>query len=346
VKQRYVISNLVYGQLYPQLFLENHLKSLLDPTNLPALTKDFDIEYVLFTDEVTLHNTIKNHPRFIQLGQLVEVHVVQLNWPPDSDQFASRYNLLAQMLQSVISGVLTDPKKRGAWVSTWTADMVFAKFSVGKMLRRMKSGHDAVFMVPIRGAADSVNPMLAQLPGAPTDNELFELAFRNLHHLWVASHWDAALFSKFPYSILWNSGTGLLAHNFGITPIVFKPNQKMLDVQAGIDSDLPAYCENPYWAEDWTDAACAGIEPLSNGHYPPFLVHRAEQDWVVGWAKKGTTPTQARWLSHPLYYPSKHRFNQPQLAAIAANIAGSIREKLEGKNGTAADTAVAETSNA
>lgn len=325
-KQRYIMANLVYGQLYPQLWLDNQLKSLCDPTNLPALKERYDLEYVLFTDEETLLQ-ISRHPNFMQLGRLAEINIVKMNWPSDADRFNSRYGILVQMLQQVIPVAL----EKKAWLSAWVADLVFAKHSLPTMLKHMERGNDAVFMVPIRSAADSVNGPLSQLTGAPTADELFELAYANLHHLWVASHWNSPMFSKFPYSMLWNSGTGLLAHNFGITPIVFAPNEAMRDIKGGIDSDLPGMCQKPYWCTDWTEAAVAGVEPLSNGHYPPFMQRPASIDGVLDWVRQGVMPGQENFLPIPLYYPSKKRFNADKIAEGAMTTALTIQGRIKGE---------------
>lgn len=323
-KQTIIFSNLVYGQLYPDLWVNNHLKSLLDPTNLPALKDKYQLEYCLLTDDATLMQ-ISRHPNFMQLSAIAEIHIIKMNWPPETDQFASRYQLLVQMFHQILPVAL----EKNAWMGSWVADLVFAKHALPRMLKRLEAGHDAVFNVPIRSAADSINHILAQLPGAPSDLELFELAYKNLHHLWVASHWDSPLFSKFPYSMLWNSGSGLLAHNFGVTPILFKPSEELKAVQGVIDADVPSFFKNPYWATDWTDAPVAGVEPLSNGHYPPFLVHRASKEFVADWAKKGTMPVQAEYVDHPLYYPSKATFNAPALAAQALETVLEIKARIK-----------------
>ena len=331
-KQKYIMANLVYGvnqTPYPNLWLENQLKSLCDPSNLPALAEKYDLEYVLFTDEETL-NALTRHPNFMKLTQICPINVIKLTWPADADKFGSRYGLLAQMFQTVLPEAL----EKKAWLSVWVADLVFAKGSLPKMLGHLERGHGAVFNVPIRSAADSLNPVLAKLNGAPTDLELFEMAYANLHHLWVASHWDAPLFSKFPYSMLWNSGSGLCTHHFGITPIVFKPNEAMRQVQGVIDGDVPQFCENPYWATDWIDAAVAGVEPLSNGHYPPFLQHRASVQGVVNWAKVGTMPGQHLNLEKALFYPSRARFNNEEMAAYAIMQAGMIKAHLNTNQST------------
>lgn len=326
-KKTYIIANLVYGQLYPSLWLENHVKSLCDPSNLPRLKEEgYDIEYALFTDEETL-NQVSRHPNFMALSQLCTIHVVKMTWPADADRFASRYSILVDMFHKILQVAL----EKDAYLSVLVADLVFAKFALPRMLKRLEDGHDAVLMVPIRSAADSVNPLLQRLPGAPTDLELFEMAYNNLHHLWVASHWDAPMFSKFPYSMVWNSGTGLCTHHFGITPIAFKPTQEMNDVKGVIDADVPSFFKNPFWATDWLDAPVAGVEPLSNGHYPPFMQHKASIDFVEKWAKIGTMPVQVKNLPHALYYPSKQTFNNAELAKESAKIAYEIQERLSEK---------------
>lgn len=330
-KKTYILANLVYGQLYPQLWLENQVKSLCDPTNLPRLKEEgYELEYCLFTDEETLQ-AISRHPNFMALSQYCTVHIVKMNWPPDIDKFASRYSLLVDMFHKILPVAL----EKDAYLSVLVADLVFAKFALPRMIKRLEAGHDAVFMVPIRSAADSVNPLLQRLPHAPTDLELFEMAYRNLHHLWVASHWDAPMFSKFPYSIVWNSGSGLCTHHFGITPIIFKPTEAMKNVRGVIDGDVPGFCKNPFWATDWIDAPVAGVEPLSNGHYPPFLQHKANIDFVVSWSKEGTMPEQIKNLNHTLYYPSKQIFNSDKIMTDAALVIDQILERnfQENKSG-------------
>ena len=330
-KRRWIISNLIYGQMYPQFWLENQLKSLNDQTNLPALRKDWDVEYVVFTDEGTLQQ-LTRHPNFMQLGQNCEINIVKLHWPSDADQFASRYGLLIQMFHETLKVA----QAKGAYaMSSWVADLVFAKDSLPKMAAHLLRGHDAVFNVPIRSAADSVHPLLGKLTGAPSELELFEMAYGNLHHLWTHSTWDNPYFSRIPYSMLWNSGSGLCAHNFGITPIVFRPLDGLKEVKGVIDADVPAFFSNPYWCTDWTDAAVAGVEPLSNGHYPPFrqVQRPGEPDYdqmehVAQFALRGTHPTQANNLDKPLFYPSRKHFNAENIAAGAASTARRIQELI------------------
>ena len=303
-KQKYVIANLIYdvSTPYPMLWLENQLKSLCDPTNLPALREKYDVDYVILSDEATIPAIVR-HPNFLQLSKYATPEFIRLGWPADAQKFENRYVLLTQMLQTVIPVAL----EQNAIVSAIVADLVFAQGSIPRILGHMERGHDAVFNVPIRGAADE-----------------------HMHPLWVAADWNARRFSKFPYSMIWDSGTGLVGHNFGVTPIAFRPNEAMRDVQGGIDSGLPALCQNPYWATDWTDAAVAGIEPLSNGHYPPWALphEQSSVETVVKWAQKATIPAQDSYLNQALYYPDRVTFANNALAADAENISADLQRRL------------------
>lgn len=324
-----LLTNLVYmsdasGPLYPDLWLTNGLKSILDDSNLPELKRNgWKLEFALFSDDQTMMH-ISRHPNFMQLSALCEIHLIKMEWPPDADKFASRYGLLTQMVNTVIPIAL----EKDAVVGAWVADLVFAKGSLPKMLGKMGEGHDAIFMMPMRGAADCIQPALQALPGAPTDLELFELCYKGMHHLWTHSMWDSPLFSKFPYSMLWNSGTGLVAHNFGITPIVWRPSKDFGELKGGIDSDLPAWFKKPFWATDWTDAPVACVEPLSNGHYPPFLNHRASEEFVVDWAKRSCMPNQFAYLQQAFYYPTKEAFAHAEVDRLAQHTVDSIASKL------------------
>lgn len=344
-RQKYLMTNLVYDDLHINLFVENHLRTLLDPTNLPALKAKYDLEYLIVTDEDG-YVKITRHPNFMALTQVCEVNIFKLQWSADVDKFGSRYGLLAQVCNESIKRALAlasdypNPQERprpSDMLSIWVADIVFAKECLPRMMSHMERGHDSVLMVPIRSAADSVNQVIMKMPGAPTDLELFEVAYRNLHHLWIACLHDNPMYTRMPYSMLWNSRTGLLAHNFGITPIIFRPSIAMKAVERGIDSDITPHLKNPHWCTDWTDAPVAGVEPLSNGHYPPFDNAPMNLERIAMWAKgklpgmpgPAIHPAQVENLPHPLFYPSEKTFNNPALAEEAALSMVKLRAMLD-----------------
>ncbi len=81
-KKPYVLATLCYGQSYANLFLNNLLKSVLDESNLPALAPDYEMEYLIYTDEETLPS-IAQHPNFARLNRIAKVDVHTLAWPQE-----------------------------------------------------------------------------------------------------------------------------------------------------------------------------------------------------------------------------------------------------------------------
>ncbi len=302
-KPRYLISNLVYQETYARLFLTNHLNSLLDPTNLPVIVKDYDVEYLVLTDKATLR-LLESHPNMIALSKLLtanggKVSSLFIDWADQrQNKYGQRYSLLIALFHESVKRALAD----SALLTTWVADLVVAKEFFPRILKRMESGHDAVFVLPARSSAE---PMSARLPktGALTDRELFAFCLECLHPLWESCHWRSPRFSNQPFCLIWNTVGGLLTRTFSTTPIVFKPNEKMLESRGMIDGDIPQFLTNPYWATNWTDAPVIGVEPIvcyaPTGKNGPSTVGYLEE-FVAN-----IHPSQKPFLKRRCYYPDE-----------------------------------------
>ncbi len=193
-----------------------------------------------------------------------------------------------------------------ALFSYWSCDMVVAKGFFPKVLGHMAKGHGAVLGLPMRACAESMRKYLDPEIGAIEATKLFELSYTNMHPLFCASHWEAAQFTKLPFTLLWNPGHGLIGHSFSCTPHICIPNEKMVASDRVMDAEIPALCENPYYATDWTDAPIVGVEPLAC-YYPPFTNHRASVAWVQEWAKN-IPKGQHKYLDTQYYYPNYDAF--------------------------------------
>lgn len=148
-----LLTNLVYGEEYANLFLDQHLKSLLDPSNVPSV-KD-QIEYLIFTDKETLPKITK-HANFFHLSTLVPVQFSVFSLGPEAPRFEARYSLLIESFkQSVRMGL-----DKGMLVSAMVADLVFARDYLPKLLGRFKQGYGSVFCLPLRSAAEAMIPHL------------------------------------------------------------------------------------------------------------------------------------------------------------------------------------------
>ena len=306
---RTIITNVVYGETYADIFLNQHLKSLLDESNIPQMNGE--ITYVIFTDDET-KPLLEKHVNMKRLLSLCEVEIRDFTWRPDVNRFGLRYNVLINtFIQSVKLAL-----ERDSLLCAWVADLVFAQNFLPKVMDRMSDGHDAVFVLPARSAAEAIKPYLDKMQGAIPADELWNLCYKNLHPLWVACHWDTPQFTSRPFTLLWNSTRGLLARSYSITPIIFKPTQEMLDVKAVIDVDVPGLCKNPYWCEDWDEAPVIGVEPICC-YYPPFD-NKPAGEWIRDWSMR-LNKTQLPFLKKHLYYPNKRYANIPQEMAMASD---------------------------
>jgi hypothetical protein len=306
-KMKLLITNLVYGETYARIFLDQHLKSLLDPSNVPSY-KD-RLEYLIFTDAET-RILIEDHPNFLKLQQHITVGFVLFEWTiPEEMKFQNRYSKLMMMFKDSVEIAM----EHGRFLSAWVADLVIAKDFFAKLFSRLDYGHDSVFVLPLRAAMEgthnSLRRALDMTDGALSAEELCQLGYTNLHPLWVACHWRAAQFTRLPFSLLWNSGTGLLARSYSITPIAFLPTKEMQHASDVIDAEIPSLCKNPYWATDWIDCPVIGVEPIQC-FYPTFANHTSNIEHVKTWANgvppmRGLHASQKQWLDKKLYYPSR-----------------------------------------
>lgn len=292
-----LITNLVYGEMYADIFLNHHLNSFLDESNIPSLSER--IEYAIFTDRET-QPYLESHPKFKELASYVPVHLKLFDWPErsDLDKFAERYALLVAIFKLSVQMAL----EKGMWLSPIVADLVCAKSYIPKVLCCMDKGFDSVFVMPMRSALEAMHHPLSAIEGALPAQDLFELAYANLHPLWVASHWNAPQFTKLPYSLVWNTGNSLVVRSFSVTPIVFIPTIEMLSVKSVIDVEIPSMCKKPFWATDWIDCPILGVEPLQC-YYPPFKNGPANVEEIKAWAERHLHPSQWGFLSQTLYYP-------------------------------------------
>lgn len=299
MKPKYLITNLVYGSTYTKLFTEQHLKSVLDDSNLAAITDKYDVEYVIFTDKQTARD-LSYHPNVHKLSQTVKMTSQLFEWPAQQiSKYQLRYGLILNMVKESIRKAIDD----NALLTTWVADLVVAKEFFPRVLAKMEAGHGAVFVVPLRSASEAVVPVLNKQAGALSDKDLFSVCHECLHPLWVAAHWHNPQFTKLPFTLHWEGQGGMLSRTFQPTPIVFKPKEEMLQFRGMIDGDIPALCDNPYWAHDWTDAPVAGVEPLIC-YYPPFANRPASVPFVAEYSEN-LHKTQIPFLKHHMYYPSK-----------------------------------------
>jgi len=302
-KPKYIISNVVYGDLYCKIFLEQHLRSVLDETNLPAITGILDVEYCIYTDAETKQK-IMAHANFKRLLMTCAVRIADLDWKgiEKEKQFDKRYSVLMQVCKDTIAYAIDNGFK---YCTAWVADLVVARNFFPKIVDKcMAKDHGAVFVLPLRSAFERVAPILNQENRALDAKILFNIGYSNLHPLWTACEWDNRRFTKLPFCVLWSSPTGILVRSFSLTPVIFEPAQKMLEGRGMIDGEIPHLCRNPYLCTDWTDAPVMGVEPLFC-YYPTFNNRPSHFGTFKRWTRQCLHWSQIPFFKKRLYYPDR-----------------------------------------
>lgn len=310
--KKLLISNLVYGdpEIYPTIFVKHHLRSLLDLSNAPKHAER--LGYVIHTDEPT-HAWLKEQPEFHELKKLMPVKIDYLVWPENSEgrRYDLRYSALITILRKSIEYGL---KHGNCYLSTIVADLEYAHGFFDKVFQHLDAGYDSVFMHPLRSVWEGVRKVQAK--GALHPVDLFNVGYANLHPLWQACQWRAPQFSKIPDTLLWNTGTGLMARTFSITPIAFTPYESMRDIRGVIDGAIPPLCKKPYWCKDWTDAPVIGVEPIT-AWWPPFENHGASIRYIEG---KDNSPERLQFALNKLFYPDEKTVNITEDQDVESNI--------------------------
>lgn len=306
-----LITNVVYGRTYAEIFLNFHLKSLLDPSNIPSQKRK--IRYVIFTDVETAP-MLRKHPNMLRLLSHCEVEIRDFVWNPGVDRFAMRYTLLVRTFQQSVQLAV----ETNSLLCAWVADLVFAKDFFQKVLTRMGEGHDSVFVLPARAASEGCETALSGAFGALSSEELWNLCYARMHPLWQHCHWDSPQFTKHPFSLIWNSGQGgVLVRSFSLTPIIFVPKPVMMLSQKVLDVEVTGIFENPYWCHNWDDAPVIGVEPITC-YFPAFENHKAG-DFVRQWSHR-MEKHQHKFLKEKLYYPNQKAANISLVDEMASDI--------------------------
>lgn len=252
-----LLSNVVYGRTYTDLFFNRHLPSLLDESNLPRVKHHID-KYIIFTDEET-RPIIKTHPKLRELLSLVDVDVYDFPWYHVTNKFDLRYNVLIQTFRHGAKEAL----ESNSLFSAWTADMILAKDCLPKLIDKMADGFDAVLLHPARCAAEAAAKIFDETEGALYACDLWRVCQFYPHpYLSVANHWRSPCFTRYPFYIHWSTPTGYMTRSFATTPIIMRPQEKMTKVTQVIDIEVPAMFEHPYYADDFDEFGIIQAEPI------------------------------------------------------------------------------------
>lgn len=283
------ISNLVYGEPYTDIFLNLHLKSLLE--NINSIT-EFEINYIIFTDGNNI-DKIEQHVNIYKLFSHIKFNIITFE---DILKYNDRYKIQSIQNSETIKYALNNDCTH---IHLACADIYYGPGFWKNLLNKANSGFDAIFGHAIRTSYESIAPLLKQT--IISADQLFDISFNNLHPLFTHSNWNNPYFTKIPYNIIWSTEDSIIVRGFSIPGLLFKPSiDKLENIGGCADITLLSMSENPYFSMNWQELPCIEIGMLKS-FYPMFSHKPASIPYLLELAKNiGALPNVNRLRNYML----------------------------------------------
>jgi len=274
MKPKILISNLVYGEPYTAIFLNFHLKSLLENCNPSPFAKDSI--YIIYTDGRNIE-TIKASENFKLLATNFKCIFAQID---KNLVYEQRYSNQTIQLQHSLKIAI----EQSALMHMSTADVYYGQEFWVKCLNSMESHNvQAVLGSFIRSTYETVGPKL--LTESLSNDDLFDVAFDNLHPLYSACNWDAPMFTKIPYNLIWTAADQMVVRSFSLIPFLFTPIAELAKEGGCIDLSVQRHFSRLYIEQDWQQLPSIELGMLK-AFYPPFGRSRSSIEGLVSFARR------------------------------------------------------------
>ena len=169
-------------------------------------------------------------------------------------------------------------------------------------------GHDAVINSPMKVAFERASNFLIQREILV--DELFNVAFTNLHPIWTSSNWKNPNFTKLPYKIIWTDENSLCMRGFSHTPILVIPKEWMTTLSGAIDTSFLPYFKNPFYSENWSELPWIELKSLQST-YPPENNNKFNINNIANWARQNVLIENFSNLSrYVIYKKTTDQINQ------------------------------------
>ena len=299
-----LISNLVYGEPYTDLFLNLHLPSLIE--NLRTNYFSDKSKYLVYTDRDS-SKTIRSHPMFRLLGKFIDFEVLQIDGVALS--YESRYGL--QQVQ------VNDSACRALhgfdFFHSACADVVYGNNVLPDAARLLiQSGKNTICHTPMRVALESAAPLLRG-PSAFSVENLFEVGLRHPHPLWTSSNLRTPYFTTIPYHMIWTNDSQVLLRGFAISPLLLKPSPWMTECGGSIDLSFSQFEQDFLWLSNWSDLPMLELGRLG-AFYPCFRSEYFNLTSVVEWAKSAIP--RSNWNNLLYWQYCKKPGSSPDLSLL------------------------------
>lgn len=281
----------VWGRYFRRLLQEFVLPSHLSDNNLPAIHKDIDVTYRLYTTEPDYKALTEEAPRLlVRLGEFARIEMVRL---PDEVSFEYEENAQETPTKKNIRAMdrfdhtkfnlqsfcyFDSIEKQGhigdtAFVIA-TADVVYSDGTFPAIVELLERGkravHIAVFDMLDEPAAAAIRERHAsadQLTVTLPARELVRLALDHLHPSAAGALIDSPRFPSWKHNLLWRVGTeGLVMHWFSLHPLVLAPLRREAmklneQIDGGYVFTIVDDLETIHVVEDSDEICAAGLAP-------------------------------------------------------------------------------------
>lgn len=254
-EQKFVLSTVVWGEEYVDMFDSIALRSMLAPRNLPVL-EGSGSEYVIHIDEAGKQH-LENSESIKLISQYVTVKFIVISKELEK-QYPNKFELMTYCHKESI-GLAAEA---GVPIIFINPDQIFSNNAIHSLVEQKKAGKRAVMVAGLRLNRDSARTaLLAERNGdnaiSLTPKKLVSLSFERLHRWTQAMNWDSDEFFAINPTHLYfgNTDEELIARCWHLHPLMVHPESKACSFESTIDDDfISAACSQAECVHVVTDS--------------------------------------------------------------------------------------------
>ncbi|WP_353560075.1 fasciclin domain-containing protein [Pyruvatibacter sp. HU-CL02332] len=284
----------VWGDWHTKMLLEMNIPTLLAPDNMPALSKQVDVTYVIYTRDEDF-DRLDKAPIILEMRRYMKVNVTLLKDVDLSNPIAAHHAAWAKGIDLA--------RAAGMLALLMPPDVAWSSTSFKTVGQKLAEGHQAILMTYLRVEDKSFEKNILALRTAGSHsltisgNDLVTLCVRSLHPLMAAYLRNSDYFPIHPEMMFWPvKDEGMVLRVLAREMFLFDPNKAELNAVA-----LPNRPFKPGEAcfiDDSDDLFAVSLAPL--GTDLAWHVNRRTADPidVGGWWLSYDSPVNDFVVSH------------------------------------------------
>ncbi|MEK9679555.1 MAG: hypothetical protein VW169_14360 [Rhodospirillaceae bacterium] len=235
---RYEIFVTVWGERFVRKFCDFALASQLSPGNLPALAKDAEVIYRIYTDRESRQYFNDAMPALEATGvaaELIFYEEMTYKGAALSDVIAAsdptivKHNVQRETAQDHVRLAAATP---GTAAMLFDSDFIFADGSLAYIDAQRRAGKKAVAGIYLRLEEEGASPELAKMPADGwLARTLVQLGLEHMHPIQRSMFMGAESFSPYPAQLNWMVEAG--GRKVGYITHCFFPHPLMIELDGG-----------------------------------------------------------------------------------------------------------------